>query len=367
MRPAALRVGLFALLGLGLLATALVLVGGRWWAPTERAQMRFDASVYGLQPGAPVVLRGVRVGWVVAVDLSADAGGRVQLPVTAEFDREALRGLLGAAAEPRGPLVPSLVARGLVARLASQSLLTGLLYVDLDLRPGASGSSTAVAVSAAGPAGASAGEGRLALPQIPTVASPLQTLQARLEQLDLGQLGSDLSAMASAMRQLLADPNVAAVFGRTAEAAVSLRDLSRALQRDVVPLTASLRRVIEGLEPAAKAAAPAMRQLESASVQIGQAAQKAGEATARLGAAAGQIETLARSGQPLVADLRRAADEITRAGAAVRGTLAEDSETRRRADEALVETARAAKALRELAELLEKHPSSILWGRPRKP
>lgn len=361
MRPAALRVGLFALLGLVLLAAALVLVGGRWWAPTERAQMRFDASVYGLQPGAPVVLRGVRVGWVVAVDLSADASGRVQLPVTAEFDREALRGLLGEAAEPRGPLVPVLVARGLVARLASQSLLTGLLYVDLDLRPGS------IPVPAAGPAGAMAGEGRPGLPLVPTVASPMQTLQARLEQLDLGQLGSDLSAMAAAMRQLLADPNVAAVFGRTAEAAVSLRDLSRALQRDVVPLTASLRRVIEGLEPAAKAAAPAMRQLETASVQIGQAAQKAGDATARLGAAAGQIETLARSGQPLVADLRRAADEITRAGVAVRGTLAEDSETRRRADEALVETARAAKALRELAELLEKHPSSILWGRPRKP
>jgi paraquat-inducible protein B len=86
-----------------------------------------------------------------------------------------------------------------------------------------------------------------------------------------------------------------------------------------------------------------------------------------VGAAAGQFETLARSSQPLVADLRRAADEMTRASAAVRSTLGEDSETRRRADEALAETARAAKSLRELAELLEKHPSSILWGRPRKP
>jgi paraquat-inducible protein B len=361
MRPAALRVGLFALVGVGLLALAVVLVGGRWFAPTERAQMRFDASVYGLQPGAPVVLRGVRVGSVVEVGLSADAAGRLQLPVTAEFDRETLRGLLGPSMDAsREPLIPTLVARGLVARLASQSLLTGLLYVDLDVRPGPTGT--------VAPLAASAREGgRTGLPLIPTQPSTLQTFQARLEQLDLAQLGADLSAMAGAMRQLLADPNVAQVFGRTAEAAVSMRDLSRALQRDLVPLTASLRRVVDDLEPAARAAGPALRQFESASAQIGQAAQKAADATARVGAAAGQFETLARSSQPLVADLRRAADEMTRAGAAARSTLAEDSETRRRADEALAETARAAKALRELAELLEKHPSAILWGRPRKP
>ena len=58
---------------------------------------------------------------------------------------------------------------------------------------------------------------------------------------------------------------------------------------------------------------------------------------------------------------------LTGAADGVRGAVADDSDLRRRTDEALGETARAARALRELAELLEKHPSAILWGRPRQP
>jgi paraquat-inducible protein B len=41
----------------------------------------------------------------------------------------------------------------------------------------------------------------------------------------------------------------------------------------------------------------------------------------------------------------------------------DDSSLRRRTDEALVEVARAARALRELAELLERQPDAILRGR----
>ena len=50
MRAAALRIGLFALAGLAALAVALVLAGGGWFGASERAQMRFQTSVYGLQP-----------------------------------------------------------------------------------------------------------------------------------------------------------------------------------------------------------------------------------------------------------------------------------------------------------------------------
>jgi paraquat-inducible protein B len=368
-RPVAWRVGAFALLGLALLGAALVWVGGRWFAPTERALMRFHTSVYGLQPGAPVVLRGVRVGWVEGVGLGFDAAGGVQLPVSATFDRAQLEALLnpggvggaGSAMSSAAPwwplsssvpepLLPALVARGLVARLSSQSLLTGLLYVDLDFDPTrVSRAGSPVAADRAGP-----------LTEIPTAAPAMQALRSGLEQLDLAQLGQDLSATAAALRRLLEDPKVADTFTRTAQAAEAVRELAAALEREWVPLArttraaaADLKRVIDDVKPAAQAAAPALRSLEAAST--------------RLGEAAGEVGNLARSGQPLVADLRRTAQAMTGAAESLQGAVADDSDLRRRTDETLGEVAQAARALRELAELLEKHPSAILWGRPRQP
>ena len=85
MKGAAWRVGLFTLAGLGVLALAVVLVGGHWFVARESALMRFSTSVYGLQVGAPVVFRGVRIGLVKTVQLASAGPATVAVPVTAEF------------------------------------------------------------------------------------------------------------------------------------------------------------------------------------------------------------------------------------------------------------------------------------------
>lgn len=239
MKGAAWRVGLFTLVGLGLLALAVVLAGGHFFVARESALMRFGTSVYGLQVGAPVVFRGVRVGQIVAVDLAPAGPGGVAIPVTAEFERSALRDLLGPGAAEAGTatkgsgLVTALVARGLVARLATQSLLTGQLYVDLDIETPRQPSAAAArpgADAAPGPAmpvPAAAG----ALPVIPTAPSQLQSLQSQLEGLDLAQIGRDLSAITTSLRQLLAGPEPARVLGRAADAAQALQRLAEQIGR----------------------------------------------------------------------------------------------------------------------------------------
>ncbi|MFZ4649241.1 MAG: MlaD family protein [Rubrivivax sp.] len=355
MRAGALRVGLFTLGGLLALALAVVAATGHWMGHRERAVMRFQSSVYGLQVGAPVVLRGVPVGQVTAIGLVRGAGGgSVELPVTAELDGQLLAQLLSDAppAASSGGAVRALVARGLVARLATQSLLTGLLYVDLDL--GAPG--------AAAPA-APGGE----LPVIPTAPTRLQTLQAQLEGLDLGQIGRDLAAVAASTRQLLADPQARQVLVRTAEAAQSLQQLARALERDAGPLARSLqetlaqtRRTLGQVEPVLQAAGTSLQ-------GVGQAAARVDAAASQVGDAAVQARELARAAQPLVADLRRSADEIARAAATLREATAPQSPLRAQTEAALQEVSRAATALRELATLLEQHPSAIVWGRPKAP
>jgi paraquat-inducible protein B len=356
LRGPGLRVGLFTLAGAALLVLTTALVGGRWFAASEPATMRFDSSVYGLQIGAPVVLRGVRVGQVSRITLAPAGPHGLEMPVTAEFDRALLAGVLGPAALERGALMPALVPvlvrQGLVARLATQSLLTGLLYVDLDIDP----------ARAAAPALASAATA--ALPEIPTERTQLQTLQAQLQALDLQQIGQDLAAVAASTRELLADPRARQALVHTAEAAQALKALAQRLDHELGPLAraagstlAESRRTLQQLAPAA----------ERVAQQVGAAASQVGQAAAQWGGAAAQVQALAAAGTPLVADLRQAATELGRSAATLREAAAEDSALRLNADRALQDLARAARSLGELGDLLERHPDALLRGRGAAP
>ena len=154
-----LRVGLFALGALVLLAAAVIAVGGgRLFAQTESAELHFPGSVYGLQSGAPVVFRGVRVGSVTSVTVQDLGDGRYAVPVQVQIDRSQF--MPRQAGAPAASL-QTLVQRGLVARLAPQSLLTGLLYVDLDI--------VTPPPAQAAPAASSAAAGTT---RIPTLAAP---------------------------------------------------------------------------------------------------------------------------------------------------------------------------------------------------
>lgn len=337
------RVGLFALAGLVLLSLTIAMVSGRWFAEREHAVMRFDDSVYGLQIGAPVVLRGVRVGQVISIGFAPAVGGGLAVPVSVEFDRALLVELVelvdAAGGKASGQPVATLVAQGLVARLAMQSLLTGQLYIDLDF------DTSRVTEMRAGPApGAinpSAG-----FATIPTAPTRLQTLQAQLEGLDLAQIGSDVAAVAASMRQLLAGPEPSRALARTADAAAALERLAVRLESDVGPL--------------ARRAEGALAESQRAMEQLGQGAQQ-------VTAAASQVQALAAGSVPMVAEVQRTADELARAATALREAVAEDSTLRLNADRALQDVSRAARSLRELSEMLERQPDALLRGRATSP
>ena len=333
-RGPGLRVGLFALAGVLLLLVATVLVGGRWFAASEAATMRFDSSVYGLQIGAPVVLRGVRVGQVSHIALAPAGPQGLEMPVTAEFDRALLAGVLGPTAPTHGPVMPALVRQGLVARLATQSLLTGLLYVDLDIDP----VRAAALAAAPGPTAA--------MPAIPTERTRLQTLQAQLQ-------GRDLAAVAASTRDLLADPQARRALVHTAEAAQALTALARRLDHEVGPLARAADSTLAESRRTLQQWAPAAQQM----------AQQVGGAASQVGAAAAQVQALAAAGTPLVADLRQTAAELGRSAATLREAASEDSALRLNADRALQDLARAARSLGELGDLLERQPDALLRGR----
>ena len=129
-------IGAFVLAGLALMTAAiLVFSGSQFFTPKEYFSMQFRGSVSGLDPGAPVTIRGVKVGQVtdVYVGYLKDSHD-ISVGATIEIDREEVVGVPTHETDTSldyRQRIDRLVSNGLRASLAMQSLVTGKLYIEL--------------------------------------------------------------------------------------------------------------------------------------------------------------------------------------------------------------------------------------------
>ncbi len=132
-----------------------------------RFVMFFDGSVRGLNTGAPVEFKGIKVGSVVDIRLEFDETDTTFLiPVLIELEPERI--IARGETQPGASLevLHTLVDRGLRARLNTGSLLTGQLFIELDLHP----NTPIRLVNAGGP-----------YPELPTIPASLQEITASLK------------------------------------------------------------------------------------------------------------------------------------------------------------------------------------------
>jgi len=143
----------------------------------------FEGSVRGLAVGAPVELRGIKIGKVVDVKLQFDVGElEPRIPVLIETEPDRIQNIGG---EDTGEdQIERLVEKGLRAQLKTGSLLTGQLYVDVDIYPDA-------------PPAQVTYEG--AYPVIPTLPSSMEEIRAsltgvlaKIEKLPIEEIGDQL-------------------------------------------------------------------------------------------------------------------------------------------------------------------------------
>lgn len=96
--------------------------------------MYFEGSVRGLKVGAPVEFKGIRVGTVKEIRMEIDGDTMaIRIPVLIAIEPERIK-RVGRKSRPRDN-VPLFIKRGMKARLQTGSLLTGQLFVELDLYP----------------------------------------------------------------------------------------------------------------------------------------------------------------------------------------------------------------------------------------
>jgi len=171
--------------------------------------MFFSGSVRGLALGAPVEFRGIRVGSVKDFWLEFDADTHeTRIPVLATIQSGVGRRVDSGARDTPEQDLQGLIARGLRARLATGSLLTGALFVDVDMFPGT-------------PATLVGGGGRI---EVPTIPSTSETLAHALTQVTevVAELHSMVQHVEQATPTLLAGVEQASVSVQTALAQATL-------------------------------------------------------------------------------------------------------------------------------------------------
>lgn len=218
----------------------------------ERYVLHFDESVRGLSVGAPVEFRGMPIGRVTDMRLELDPRHKAaRIPVTVEIEPE--RFALGDK-DARDAVIRTLVGMGMRAQLKTGNLFTGQAYVDMDLYPR----------MAPGRVGTS---GRL--PELPTAPSALggllasaQRVLARLEEVPMGDISSELRATLDSiratleqMRQLMGaarDLEILPAVARTLEQATATLGQAEAALAPDAALRTDMRKLLRELGDAAR-------------------------------------------------------------------------------------------------------------------
>jgi len=105
---------------------------------TQKVQylLNFTGSVGGLEPGAPVTFRGMKIGSVQSLELEIDTSDySVRVPVMIEIQPERAHIVGEDENSPSRDRMEQFIEKGLRAQLRSGSILTGSLLVALDFFP----------------------------------------------------------------------------------------------------------------------------------------------------------------------------------------------------------------------------------------
>src|SRR5512136_2942614 len=134
-KPNPTSIGLFIVIGSALGVTGLLLFSSsKLFTQTRECIVYFNESLNGLNDGAPVKYRGVTVGSVKCVMVRFNqATNDYAMPVIIEIQEKLLRERLGDASPEllTERMTGERIKAGLRASLQTESLVTGVLYVDV--------------------------------------------------------------------------------------------------------------------------------------------------------------------------------------------------------------------------------------------
>lgn len=316
-------IGLFIVVGTILGVVALILFSsGKLFSQQHRYILYFDASLKGLNPGAPVKLRGVTIGSVVDVLIAHNQKTNdFAMPVIIEVNQDLLQSKSDRyVAVGSRPKFEEFVQRGLRGQLDAESLVTGVLYVELqvmrDAPPPVFHQLTPE------------------YPEIPTVPSTIQELLSNLANFDLPGLSSKLNKVLDRLDQTMSELDVRQMSAGVTNLLASL---------DRVVSTPDLTNSLAGLRLTLEDTRALVRKLEG-----------------RIDPLADGVTNTLFEAQQALAELRRSVEHLG-------DSLAPNAPLQSEMTATLEHLGTAARAITDLAEFLKSHPNALLTGRKNSP
>ena len=291
-------IGVFVVGGFVLVIAAIVVVGsGKLFTRPERFICMFQGDVNGLKVGAPVKFKGVQIGTVEEIKINLAPGEgelrpdikELRLPVIVGIDRSmiAQRGGTGEALSTQG--FEAAIARGMRAQLNVESLLTGLLYVDLDLHSNA-------------PLNLALVPGSGDLREIPTVPTTMEAIQkqateaiAKLDQIDFNALVLSITSAANSINQLTGSPDLKATLASLKQTVPNLNQAVSSLRTALDNANARIAPLVVSLQKSSDEANATMKDTREALLEVKSNLQPDSPLSVNLNAALDQLNDTTRS------------------------------------------------------------------------
>lgn len=299
---------------------AIFFSGNNLFSDTRRIVLVFNSSVKGLTNGAPVTIQGVKIGEVVSIKANMYTNELKYLTtVTLSINPNSI-GRVGIDDTENDNLLDELLARGLGAQLKLQSILTGLLYIDVDFY---------------GVDKQNFEDIKTRYPQFPTVKSDLEAITGQLESLDIKKLLKQFQTITTSLEKTVSNPN----FIRMGS------DLHASLE-SVTQLADNLNHEIKGIRddvtPITDEATIILKQLNN------------------------ELPAIMKKVDRLLVKLDKGADKLDSTLASADYLLSDDSPILYQLSLSATELEKAAMSLQGLANTIDLQPESIFLGKKRQ-
>jgi paraquat-inducible protein B len=318
-------IGLFIVAGVALGVTGLLLFSSsKMFSKTHDLIVYFNESLNGLNEGAPVKYRGVTVGSVKRVMVRFNqAADDNAMPVILEIEDKLVQRRLG---DEAGKLFYAHLAdeqtrearikAGLRASLQTESLVTGVLYVDMRINP-----------KAPPPVFHQLEKTYL---EYPSEQTQIQELFENLGSLDIKSLQTNLNGLITRLDTTVGELKMADINAGVTNLLVSVNRL--VANSDLTNALAALR--------------PTLDQYKELGAKV-----------------TSKVDPLADGVTNTLAEANRTLAQLRGAGENLRIMLAPDSPVRNDLDRALEQLAAAGQSISSLADFLKQHPNALIAGR----
>ncbi len=333
-RVSSTAIGAFVLASLALAVVAgLILGSGKLLQRPHRYICLFQGSLNGLKVGADVKVKGVKIGAVseISLRLHSDQGQLRQIsiadqpmPVVLELDEREFVTKGGMTEAFKQSELDRMIAHGLRAQLSMESLLTGLLYIDLDFHHHS-------------PVKLYIERGSGPYQEIPTIPTQLEQIRedatkalAKIEKVDFNKLVDSITDAGESVKGLAGDP-----------------ELHQAI--------ASINRIVS--DPDLRRA---VDQLDDTLVNVNKAVISVKNTIDRTGT---KIDPLIASFQKTSGDLQLALAQARSTLASAQLILSPGSPMTHKLDATLGELTDASRSIHDLADYLQRNPSALIRGK----